>query len=282
MSWLNAVQTTHLNEMPTIEHRVTVAKNIVAEANINPKDVYAVLSTGIDVYIQPSDSIAIASGIGAQNALCASINNSCASLLAAIDIAIHQIVGQSDKISLVTSSSIFNEIRRDNSSVTCANGVGAAIISNRKYGLEILKIKHKCDAQFFGLKTIEPTTEKSKQFRFNEVTSGPDWDRYRQAAVDFPVSVMNEALDEIGWDIAEVDHWIFHRSELTKKWCSSFGVHAYEWRPNMGSLTTLDNIHEPKKRKLILARNKIAVLEIGLGMSVSIMLLQNGDELWTG
>lgn len=282
MSWLNAVHTMHFDEIPTIEHRVAVTKNIVAEANINPNDVCAVLSTGIDVYIQPSDSIAIASGIAAQNALCASINNSCASISAAIDIATHQVVGWPNKVSLVTSSSIFNEIHRDNSSIKCANGVGAAIISNREYGLEILKIKHKCDAQFFGLKTIEPTTEKPKRLRFNEVLSSPNWDKYRRAAVDFPVSVMNEALDEIGWAIAEVDHWIFHRSELTNKWCSSFGIDAYEWRPNMGSLTTLDNIHDLLKRKLIISKNKVAVLEIGLGMSVSVMLLQNGDELWTG
>jgi 3-oxoacyl-[acyl-carrier-protein] synthase III len=282
MTWLTAVQTTHLEKIPTIEHRVSTAKSIISKANIDPSKICAVLSTGIDVYIQPSDSIAIASAIDAEYALCASINNSCASVSAAIDIATHQINGRPDKVAVVTSSSIFNEIHQDNSLVTCANGVGAALISNSEYGLKILNIKHKCDAQFWGLKTIEPATGEPASLRFNEVKSSPAWDKYRQAAVDFPVSVMKEALDEIGWTTAEIDHWILHRSELTNKWCFSLGIKTGECRPNMGSMTTLDNIYELQKLKLIAAKNKVAVLEIGLGMSVSVILLQNGDDLWIG
>jgi 3-oxoacyl-[acyl-carrier-protein] synthase III len=280
MTWLSAVQTNHLEEIPTIEHRVSIAKSVVSKANITPSKICAVLSTGIDVYIQPSDSIAIASAIGAEYALCASINNSCASVSAAIDIATHQVNGWPDKVAVVTSSSIFNEIHRDNSSMACANGVGAVLITNRDYGLKILNIKHKCDAQFFGLKTIEPATGEPASLRFNEVKYSPTWDKYRQAAIDFPVSVMKEALNEIGWATAEIDHWILHHSELTNKWRFSLGIDTEESRPNMGSLTTLDNIYELQKLKLIAARNKVAVLEIGLGMSVSVMLLQNGDDLW--
>ena len=93
---------------------------------------------------------------------------------------------------------------------------------------------------------------------------------------------MKETLDELGWAVAEIDHWVLHRSELTNKWLFSLGAKTAEYRPNMGSLTTIDNIYELQRLKLIAARNKVAVLEIGLGMSVSVMLLQNGDDLWMG
>jgi len=282
MARLTAVQTTHLEEFPTIEHRVSIAKSVVSKANISSNQICAVLSTGIDVYTQPSDSIAIASGIGTTHALSASINNSCASVSAAFDIAMHQINGQPDKVVIVTSSSIFNEIHRDNNWTDSANGVGVAIIRNGGYGLKIIKIKHESNAKYFGLKTIELMSGQVFKLRINEKKGSPIWNEYRKAAVDFPVSVLKDALLEIGWAISDINHWVFHRSELTAQWCSALGIDARECTQNMGALTTLIQLDDLLKNGRITARDRIAVLEIGLGMSASIMLLENGDEPWGG
>lgn len=282
MTWFAVVQTTHLEESPTIEHRVSIAKSVVSKANISSNQICAVLSTGIDVFTQPSDSIAIASGIGSTNALSASINNSCASVSAAIDIAVHQVNGQSDKVAIVTSSSIFNDIHRDGDSNSCANGVGAAIISNRRGGLKIRKIAHRSNALFFGLKTIEPMDGQASKLRFIERKGSPFWKQYRQAAVDFPVSVMKDALEEIGWAVSDINHWILHSSELTRQWSSALGIESRIGGPNMGPLTTLVQLDELRMSERVIARNRVAILELGLGMSVSVILLENGDCSWTG
>ncbi len=282
MAWLTAVQTTHLEEFPTIEHRVSIAKSVVSMANISSNQICAVLSTGIDVYTQPSDSIAIASGLEATHALAASINNSCASISAAFDIAMHQVDSQPENVAIVTSSSIFNEIHRDNNWFDCANGVGAAIITNGGKGLKILKIKHESNAKYFGLKTIEPMDRQGFMLMFNEKKNSSTWKQYRQAAIDFPVSVLKNVLVEMGWTISDINHWVFHGSELTEQWCSALGIDVMVCAKNMGALTTLVQLDDLLKNKRITARDRIVVLEIGLGMSASVMLLENGDELWTG
>ncbi len=282
MAWITAVETAYLEASPTIEERTSIVKSVLTKVNISAYQVSAVLSTGIDVYVQPSDSVAISCGIGAAQALAASINNSCASVPVAIDIAIHQISNHSEKIAVVTSSSIFNDIHRDNNENNFANGVGVAVITNNGCGLRIIKINHQSDATYFGLKTIEPVVDKVFKLAFKEKRNDPNWSQYRQAAIDFPVSVLKDSLDEIGWCIPDISHWIFHRSKFTKKWCSELGIETPVFFTNMGPLTVLAQLYELLKSKKVIAGDKIAVLEIGLGMSVSVMLLQNGDDLWTG
>lgn len=282
MAWITAVQAAYSEEFPTIEDRISIVKSAISKVNISTDQISAVLSTGIDVYIQPSDSIAIACSIGAIHALATSINNSCASVPVAIDIAIRLINDQPDKVAIVTSSSIFNEIYRDNNRGNCANGVGAVIITNSGCGLKILKIRHRSNAKYFGLKTIEPMAGKILKLTFNEKKDSLNWEQYRQASIDFPVSILKDVLDEIGWTISDINHWVLHSSKLTKQWCSVLGIDASVFAPNMGSLTAMAKLYELFKSETVIAGDKIAVLEIGLGMSVSVMLLQNGDNLWTG
>ena len=277
MTWINAIQTKQLESPPSIDERVSIAKVLVNKATINPQNISVVLSTGIDFFIQPSDSVAIASGLAADHALCATINNSCASMSAAIELAMYRISGQLDNIAIVTSSSIFSDIYRTGKPVDCANGVGAAIISNKKEGFKIEKIAHRKNASFFGLKTIIPIGESSSKLKFNENKDGRLWDTYRQAAVDFPIEAMKETLCEHGWDISEVDHWIFHRSELTKLWISGLGLNIDQSHPNMGALTSLAQLDKLKNSGYLMPKDKIAVLELALGMSVSIMLLESEE-----
>lgn len=279
MTCITAVQTAQLEEPPTIEHRVSIAKNLITQVGVLPQTISVVLSTGIDVYTQPSDSIAIASGIGADHALCASINNSCASISAAIELAMCKINGQPDEIAVVTSSSIFNEIHRDEKSINCANGVGATIISNNRSGFRIKKISHRINASFFGLKTIEPINNQVSKFWFNERKNNKLWKVYRQEAIDFPVLVMKDTLRAIGWNISNIDHWILHVSELTKCWTAALGIEVKTCSTNMGALTTLFQLDKLMTSSDLTEKNKIAVLELGLGLSVSVILLENEGDL---
>lgn len=279
MTWINSIQTTLLESPPSIEERVFVAKTLVIKAAINPQDISVVLSTGIDFFIQPSDSVAIAAGLAADNALCATINNSCASMSAAIELAMNKIKGQPEDVAIVTSSSIFNDIYRDGKPVDYANGVGAAIISNKKGGFKIKKIAHRKNASFFGLKTIIPMDDNPNKLKFNENKTDGFWNSYRQEAVDFPIEVMKDTLCEQGWDISEVDHWVFHSSELTKLWISGLGLSIEQSHPNMGALTSLAQLDKLMISGNLMPKNKIAVLELALGMSVSIILLESEEVL---
>jgi 3-oxoacyl-[acyl-carrier-protein] synthase III len=278
MTWINAIQTTLLVPPPSINERIVVAKTLVTKEAINPKNISVVLSTGIDFFIQPSDSVAIASGIKANHALCATINNSCASISAAIDLAMNKIKGQPEEIAIVTSSSIFNDIFRDRKPVNYANGVGASIISNKKGGFKIEKIAHQKNASFFGLKTIVPMVDNPKKLKFNENKIDPLWNTYRQVAIDFPVDTMKTTLREHGWNLSEVDHWILHSSELTKSWISNLGLGIKQSHPNMGALSSLAQLDKLMTSGNLMPKNKIAVLELALGMSVSIVLLEYEGE----
>tara|TARA_R110001583_G_scaffold188376_1_gene350460 strand:+ start:1173 stop:2012 length:840 start_codon:yes stop_codon:yes gene_type:complete len=278
MTWINAIQTKQLESPPSIDERVSIAKVLVNKATINPQNISVVLSTGIDFFIQPSDSVAIASGLAADHALCATINNSCASMSAAIELAMYRISGQLDDIAIVTSSSIFSDIYRTGKPVDCANGVGAAIISNKKEGFKIEKIAHRKNASFFGLKTIVPMDDNPNKLKFNENKTDCLWNTYRQEAIDFPVEAMKATLSEHGWSLSEVDHWIFHSSELTKLWISSLGLNIKKIHPNMGALTSLAQLDKLMISGNLMPKNKIAVLELALGMSVSIILLEHEGE----
>jgi len=277
MTWINAIQTLILDSAPLIEERISIAKDVVIKAGVVPKNISVVLSTGMDVSIQPSDSVAIASGIGAEYALCSSVNNSCASISAAIDLAMHKIKGRTKEIAVVTSSSIFNEIYRDEKTVNYANGVGAVIISNNKKGLKVKKISHRKSTSFFGLKTVVAMDEKN--FKFYERKKDELWSVYRQEAIDFPVEIMKNTLKDYGWDISEVDHWVFHSSELTELWATELGLNVKLNHPNMGALTSLVQLDELVVNGELLPRSKIAVLELALGMSVSVILLENEGVL---
>ncbi len=273
MTWINAIQTTLLEDPPSIDERISVAKDLVIKSGVLPQNIGVVLSTGIDVFLQPSDSVAIASGIEAKHALCATINNSCASFSAALELTISKINGQPKDIGVVTSSSIFNEIYRDGNLVVCANGVGAAIISNNREGLRIKNITHQNNASFFGLKTIEVMHDKV--YKFNEIKNDDLWKIYRQEVINFPIEVIKDTLSDNGWDIFEVDNWVFHSSELTKSWIVALGLNVKSNFPNMGALTSLAQLDKLLVSKTLMQKSKIVVLEIALGMSVSIILLEN-------
>jgi 3-oxoacyl-[acyl-carrier-protein] synthase III len=277
MTWINSIQTTLLEKAPSIEERVFVAKTLVTKAAINPQNISVVLSTGIDFFIQPSDSVAIAAGLEADNALCATINNSCASMSAAIELAMNKIKGQPEDVAIVTSSSIFNDIHREEKPMDYANGVGASIISNKKGGFKIEKIAHEKNASFFGLKTIVPMDDNPNKLKFKENKIDGLWSAYRREAIDFPVEVMKATLSEHGWDLSEVDHWIFHSSELTELWISGLGLSIEQSHPNMGALTSLVQLDKLMISGNLIPKNKIAVLELALGMSVSILLLESEE-----
>lgn len=280
MTWINTVQTAELDDPPTIEDRVLIAKNLTILAEVSARTISVVLSTGVDVFTQPSDSVAIASGIGAEHALCASINNSCASISAAIDLARSKIDGHPKEVGVVTSSSIFKEIKRDCMTTNCANGVGALIISNSAGGLRIKKIAHRKNASFFGLKTIEPTNDQITKLRFIERKDNPLWNVYRKEAIDFPVSVMKDSLRELEWNISDIDHWILPSSELTELWSSALGIEVKKYPKNMGALTTLVQLDQLMNGCKLKNKSKIGILEIGLGMSVGIILLENEGISW--
>jgi len=275
MTWINSIQTTILENPPSIEDRTSVAKGLVTKAGVIPKNISVVLSTGIDIFLQPSDSVAIASELEAEDALCATVNNSCASMSAAIELAMHKIKEQPDEIAIVTSSSVFNDIFRDDKPVSYANGVGAAIISNNKGGLKIEKIAHRKNASFFGLKIIAPMDGNPNKLTFKENKSNALWRSYRQEAINFPVEVIKDTLSEHGWSIKEIDHWVLHSSELTQSWASALGLNIELGHPNMGALTSLAQLDNLIVSGALMPKNKIAVLELALGMSVDIVLLES-------
>jgi 3-oxoacyl-[acyl-carrier-protein] synthase III len=278
VAWISTVKTKLLTRVPTLHDRISIAKSAVSAAGIKPDDICAVLSTGIDVYTQPSDSVAIACGIGAHHALTASVNNSCASFSTATDIAIHQLNNSAYQSVLVTGSSAFAAIERNSRTGSYANGVGAAVITNKPSGLRIVRIEHQSDANYFGLKTITFNAEDSSSFVFTEHANNPKWPHYRKAAITFPVSVLSKTLERAGWSISEIDYWALHQSELTRHWESSLGISSQPKIQNMGNLTSMIHVNLILNNNFSRHIRRIAVLEIGLGMTVGVMLLKNGER----
>ena len=117
--------------------------------------------------------------------------------------------------------------------------------------------------------------EQPSKFMFNERKNDDLWKIYRQEAIDFPIKVMKDTLSDHGWNISEVYHWVFHSSELTELWIAALDLNTKSNHPNMGALTSLVQLDKLILSRALMPKSKIAVLELALGMSVSIILLEN-------
>jgi 3-oxoacyl-[acyl-carrier-protein] synthase III len=273
MVWINHVMALATERPPILDERVDVARKVINCSSFLSNQITIVLSTGIDLYVQPPDSVAIASSLGATNALSASINNSCASFSTALDLISSKLKNCPHEIGVLTSSSIFESIHRREVFNENANGVGAAVISNIQEGFKVVKITHRNDCSFFGLKTIE--SDSVSTYRFNEQRDHVLWSSYREAAVLFPIEVLKEALNEQGWSISDVNHWLFHSSELTQQWAGQLNISVDDTYANMGALTSLYQLQNIFLKKDLRGKNKVVILEIGLGLSVGVVLLEN-------
>ena len=262
------------DHFPSVSDRVTIAKNIIKINSINPDGICAVFSTGIDYYTQPPDAIVISGSIRAENALCASINDSCCSTLTAIDISKNLLRNERGGTALIVSSSIFGEIQRLHKCTAQANGIGAVLLSNATGGLRIVGSKHKTAHTHFGLKTIEPSFAPRLRYGFIEKRESPEWQAYTEDSKELPPSIMNSLLCELGLRSTEIQHWIFHASPVRAAWERRLGVNERIISPNMGPLTCLNKISSLYKTKSIEPGDYVGILEIGLGMSISAMILR--------
>jgi 3-oxoacyl-[acyl-carrier-protein] synthase III len=264
-----------LDNPPSIDARLSIVTRAVKKCDIQASRISAILSVGIDLYTQPSDSIFIAGNIGASSAFCASINNSCASFVNAIDLAKSLLQNAQEKTYIIiVASSIFGDIVNEYSKGHYANGVGVAIVSNWASGINVAIINYQQHGKFFGLKTITPYGANFNRYSLTEKRDSPEWNEYREAVLRAPVELVRKILREKKLEVVEIDSWIFHQSELTRKWSLALGIQDTWDLPNMGSLTSIAMIHRIWNDIPIDSSYRIIVVEIGLGMTIACMLLE--------
>ncbi|MCH9828258.1 MAG: hypothetical protein K0U79_10980 [Gammaproteobacteria bacterium] len=263
-------------QTPLLEERISAAREVIQRNLIDPRSVGVVISTGIDRNVQPSDAVIIASSIGAKSALAASINNSCVSVVSALDFSRCWLAANPSKCVVVSSSSNFGEVSDNSNSYERRNGVGAMVLSYSNPGLRLVHLEHFHCAEFFGLKVIKVDDGAGAAYRFEEDRKNRDWVSYRKAVRSIPPEVARSALRTVGWDMGMITHWVLHSSAVTSAWREELGIKGDEKYPNTGSLNSILQISSLFLRGFKHGE-RVAVIEVGLGMTVGIALFEWSD-----
>ena len=272
-AWVLAACWAQTESAPTVAQVFPVALTVLAEAERHQAGIRAVLTTGVDRFTQPPDSVLIADALGASTALTASVNNSCASVVSAIDLCAAYIQVDEPSCAIVTASSGLATYRSNPSATHEVNGVGALLVGNISGGLRIVSSTHFTDARFHGLKVIQATGCDNRPQVFCEDREHALWKEYRERANSAPIAVMNSILRQNHWTISEVDSWVLHQSELTDEWVRRLGIASQPIAPRAGSVSCIAQLERILMNKHV-RKHRVAVLEIGLGLTVSAMLLE--------
>lgn len=272
-AWIAAAGWQETASVPEAEDVVRSARSVVSAAHELELAIRAVLYAGASRFAQPPDSVLIAHSLGAQNALSASVNNSCASVVSAIDLGSAYVASSEGSACIVAAASALGTYRMTALAPPEVCAAGALLLSSVPAGFRIVSTSHYADARFYGLKVIAATGDSKRPYAFRENREHELWAEYRACARSVPVRVMESTLQGSGWRAEDVDHWILHQSEVTEEWTRRLGIRPPPPGPQAGSVSLIAQIER------MLAEGsgspaRVAVLEIGLGLTVSAMLLE--------
>jgi 3-oxoacyl-[acyl-carrier-protein] synthase III len=282
------------------------AADCLARSRHGPEDLQAVVSCSITKYragsvqwIEPPTSLAVASSIGATNAVTFDISNACAGMLTGVFVVANRIRRGEIDCGMVVSGEyisglgrnaarhVRNILSRELASLTLGDAGAAVILERAPEGCAGISVAaFTTVARHSGLCLAGPARhdEGARMFTQSQAIQ-------RAAIADTPV-LLKEVLDAAGISLSDVDHVIPHQTSARairkgmKEICAALGgeprhpaVVTVDRYGNTASTTHFVALVEELEAGRVRPGERVALVALASGLEIGVVLFTADEDL---